>query len=34
MDGAGFLFGEPQPQRGQDGGCFLAQRLSLDSPVN
>ena len=29
MDGAGFLFGEPQPQRGQDGGCLLAQRLSV-----
>src|ERR1022692_3064553 len=29
MDGAGFLFCEPQPQRGQDGGCLLAQRLSV-----
>jgi hypothetical protein len=29
MDDAGFLFGEPQPQRGQDGGCLLAQRLSV-----
>jgi hypothetical protein len=26
---AGFLLSQPQPQRGQDGGCFLAQRLGV-----
>jgi len=29
VDHAGFLPGQPQPQRGQDGGCLFAQRLGM-----